>query len=211
MLFCGGTLTLQKPKSEVIIEVPEVENAYLLQRNHAELSGIKKYIPEEETIIGPVVEVHLKDVNADADITTEREFKIRIPHCINSEEDKAAVNVRWGTGNEDTVLQKLSKGTDYNVEERHITIRTKQLGLFVTSVPSTAASLGHMMVFPFGSLRKINNTTFVNVRVFLCSHLMAIADFREVRIKINYYHKMHKKHVKLPKFCTKKTTMKDNQ
>ena len=183
---------MQKPKSEVIIEVPEVENAYLLQRNQVGFSGVKKYIPEKESIIGPVVEVLLKDVNADTDLTAETEFKIRIPHCINSEEDKGTVIVRWGKGNEDTALQKLSKGTDYNVEERHITISTKQLGLFIISVPNTIQSLGHMMVFPFGSLRKIDHTTFVNVRVFLCSHLMAIEDFRKLSNRNNYCHKMHK-------------------
>ena len=90
----GESMTLQDLRSEVSVDIPSGIKATLWQKVHTEFSRFLHIVPDDECFIGPVVELHLKpfpDVESG-----QRQYRIKIPHCLHTEEEMSMVKVRCG-------------------------------------------------------------------------------------------------------------------
>ena len=90
----GESTTLQDLHSEVCVDIPSGIKATLWQKIHTEFSRFLHIVPDDECFIGPVVELHLKPFPGEE--TGQHQYRIKIPHCLQSEEEFSLVKVRCG-------------------------------------------------------------------------------------------------------------------
>ena len=90
----GESTTLQDLHSEVSVDIPKGNKATLWQKIHTEFSRFLHIVPDEECFIGPVVELHLKPFSDEE--SGQRQYRIKIPHCLQTEEELSLVKVRCG-------------------------------------------------------------------------------------------------------------------
>ena len=179
--------TVQAPDSEVSVTIWDGVRAILCQKVHTEFSQFREKIPKDECMIGPVVELYL--TNQCEENSKSKKYKIKIPHYLETEEQLSSVKVRCGDVNQDiafTELRRKFTSCDvmpyYKVDTTHIIIYTDNFSQFICSVCGKNESCHSIMVFPYGSIsqQKEDNTTRTKVKVYLCSPLYKIEDFKKV-------------------------------
>ena len=90
----GDAVTLQDPESNVSVDIPAGIKGILRRKIHTEFSRFLHIVPDEECFIGPVVELHLKPFPDDE--SEQHQYRIRIPHCLQTKEEMSLVKVRCG-------------------------------------------------------------------------------------------------------------------
>ena len=179
--------TVQAKDSEVEVTIPDGIKAILLQKVHTEFSQFRDIIPEDECIIGPVVELHVKTQHEV--YSTRKKYIIKIPHYLETEEQLSSIKVRYGDVTENidfTELRRKVTSRDvmpyYEVDSTHIIINTDNFSQFICTDCGKKESCHNIMVFPFGSLsqQEEDETTLTKVKVYLCSPLYKIVDFKTV-------------------------------
>ena len=177
----------QDTNSEVCVTIPRQGRAILWQKIYTEFSQFKGIVPEEECMIGPVVELHTS--NRSSQPSGKMHYKVRIPHCLKKDEQLASIKVRTGDVYRNIPFIELRKksGIDdgmqyYEVDERFITIYTPHFCQFVCSTCKKTYS-SFIMAYPFGTLiqEEEDEVSDVTVKVYLCCSLYDIDDFRTVR------------------------------
>ena len=193
-LLSGKADTLRRRNSEVSIETPERMQNILCRKIHTDLSRHEMNLPHDESIIGPTVEVQLAHGNEE----NQKEFILRIPHCLEMNEvsaikvrcidDKRKDSVRY------VVAKEQAMGTIpyFETNSSHVIIHTNHFSEYVCS-SSSDDCLTSIMAFPFGSMWKIEKISHVKVKVYLCCSLFKIQDFKTVSTEsrfINVYDNM---------------------
>ena len=183
----GEDVTLKDVKSAVSIDVPPNVEGTLWQKVHTEFSRFLHIVPEEECFIGPVAEFHLKTFKKDE--TSRHRYRIKIPHCLQTEEQMSSVMVRCGDTRMKAAFFDLPRKENlddlepgFAVNGTHIVIFSHHLSDFVCSCKKTSCDF--IMVFPFGNLtphQELNMTT-AKITVYLCPSLYKIEDFQQVRM-----------------------------
>ena len=177
---------LQAKDSDVVVTVPERVRALLWQKVHTEFSQFRDIIPDDECMIGPVVELYLQ-----SKVHLRREkYIIKIPHYLETKEQLSSIKVRYGDANENipfTELKGMCIPSDdspyYEVDNTHIIIYTYNFSQFIcTACKKTTLSCHNIMVFPYGSIsqQEEDKTSRVKLKIYLCSPLYKIEDFKKV-------------------------------
>ena len=175
----------QETNSEVCVTIPRQGRAILWQKIYTEFSQFKGIVPEEECMIGPVVELHTS--NRSSQPSGKMHYKISVPHCLKKVEQLASIKVRTGDIYMNipfTELRRKSEVHDgmrcFEVDERFITIYTPHFCQFVCSACGKTCS-SYIKAYPFGILtQEEDGVSDVKVQVFLCCSLYDIEDFRMV-------------------------------
>ena len=164
-----------------------------------DLSNFGSIIPEDECFISPIVEVL-----APAE-TKKSSYILRIPHCLDEDDDKTKVKVRMIHENRNPAVVEVPKGNPgamyYNINDRYIKLRTKHftkvicticqtpyhcldriVGLFFAKFETQKQNSPLSKKFP-GFLRKKGSSQHdVEIRPYFCGATHIITDFREVLI-----------------------------
>ena len=190
----SGNEFLRARNSDVMIKIPTEIEDVLYRKIHTEFSKRDMMIPEEESIIAPVVEVHLKNLKIRrAGEGPKRHFEMKIPHCLQSEEETSKVVLRYGeVDGEEKELHVMqtkeefdSKGTGpyFEVDSRHIIVHASHFCFLVPSL-LRGIYLPFLEAVSCVTLEqsKCRNKTDVTVNVYLCSSLGEIPDFGEVTV-----------------------------
>ena len=180
----GESTTLQDLHSEVSVDIPSGIKATLWQKIHTEFSRFLHIVPDDECFIGPVVELHLKPF-PDKE-SGQRQYRIKIPHCLQTEEERSYVKVRSGDlGKKIPFLEMQNKqGSSgkipcYEVDEHHIIVHTNHFSDHICSA-CFPSCFSNITAYPFGNLFPSRNKTEVVIEVFLCCSLYNIEDFKSV-------------------------------
>ena len=192
-VLTGEEVTLQDLKSAVSVDVPKDVEGIFWQKVHKEFSRFKKVVPEdpeEECFVGPVVELHLNPFEKEE--KRQHQYRIRIPHCLETAEEISSVMVRCGDTRGKQIFfdlprkQSLDFEPGFVVNSTHIVIFSRHLSDFVCSCKKK--SCDSIMAFPFGNLTTLEevNMTTVSVSVYLCPRLYKIPDFQQVRRNLKY-------------------------
>ena len=148
----GEATSLQGNKSDVKLEIKEgcSKRAYLMEVR-TDLSSFGSIIPDDECFISPIVKVL-----APAETSTSS-FILRIPHCLDENDEKIKVKVRIIHENRNPAVVEVpvrAKCTDgvlfYDIEDRFIELHTKH---FCFVACTYCAS-------PFHCLNRINSLWF---------------------------------------------------
>ena len=186
-LISKKAITLQDTHSQVSVDVLEGIEGSIWQKVHTNISVFQQVIADEkECMAGPVVELYIKSQNGET-LSDNHRYRIRIPHCLKTEEQLSLVKVRCRNIHGNIPFEEIPRGIHANetgpyfeVDKNHIIIFTNHFSQFVCSTCSKACDC--IMAFPFGSLilTEDNNMTTASVKVILCPSLYNIEDFWKV-------------------------------
>ena len=182
----GESTTLQDLQSGVTVDVPKGIKGILWQKIHTKFSRFLHIVPDEECYAGPVVELHLVPFLEEE--TGQQQYKIKIPHCLNTEGERSSLKVRSGDVRKKVDFQELKnkqkasgKIPFYEVDETHVIIYTNHFTEYICSSCSKTC-LSYIMAFPFGTIfpGEDGDNTQIKVEVYLCCSLYNIEDFKTV-------------------------------
>ena len=197
----GEATSLQGDKSDVMLEIKEgcPKRAYLMEVR-TDLSNFWSIIPDNECFISPIVEVL-----APAETKTST-YVLRIPHCLDEDDDKRNVRVRMIHENRNPAVVEVlvrAECTDdflfYDIDSNFIELHTPHFTTIACTICQT----------PFHCLNKINSFLFakfntqkrnitqgekgsdkpqtqihsrhdVEIRPYFCGIVQGLSDFREV-------------------------------
>ena len=101
----GEATNLQGDKSDVRLDIKEgcPKRAYLMGVR-TDPSSFESFIPDDECFISPIV-----DVLAPAETSTSS-YMLRIPHCLDEDDDRTKVKVRMVHENRNPAVVEVPKG-----------------------------------------------------------------------------------------------------
>ena len=183
----GEATSLQGDKSDVKLEIKEgcPRRAYLMEVR-TDPSSFGSIIPDDECFISPIVEVL-----APAETSTSS-YTLRIPHCLDEDDDRRNVKVRLIHENRNPAVVEVPKGNAgalyYNIIGRFIGLHTTHFCLVVCTYCDK----------PFHCLGRINSLWFakfetelqetatfqhdIEIRPYFCGVIQAMVDFRKVKL-----------------------------
>ena len=184
----GKSQTLKPPDSDVSLTIPDGVYTILEGCVHTDHSRFVIAIPADECIISPMVEFHHHPLHdEEAENTTEQRYTIKIPHCIPHKSRWRYIKVRKGDISKKEEFIEIKRGrqaekekTSYDIGEHFITIHTTHFTDFTCTICKDTFCSDLAMVFLFGSLRPLEDSTVVKVQPFLCSFLYVIEDYKQV-------------------------------
>ena len=183
----GKTISLQGDKSDVKLEIKEgcPKRAYLMEVR-TDPSSFGSTIPDDECFISPIV-----DVIAAAETNTSS-YTLRIPHCLDEEDDRSKVKVRLVHENRVPAVVEVPKGNAgplyYDINDRFIELHTTHFTKVICTICQT----------PYHCMGRINSLWYakfetqlqedaifqhdVEIRPYFCGVIQAMVDFREVKL-----------------------------
>ena len=186
----GEAISLQGDKSDVKLEIKRgcPKRSYLMEVR-TDLSSFVSIIPDDECFISPIVHVL-----APAETNTSS-YVLRIPHCLDEDDDKTKVKVRMIHENRKPTVVEVPKGNAgslfYNINEKFIELHTTHFTQVICTICQT----------PYHCLNTAVNYWFarfdshhqkaagllhdVEIRPYFGGVLHAIVDFRKVTLILN--------------------------
>ena len=189
----GEATSLQGDKSDVRLEIEEgcPKRAYLMEVR-TDPSSFESIIPDDECFISPIV-----DVLAPAETSTSS-YILRIPHCLDEDDDRTKVKVRMVHENRNPPVVEVPKGNAgalyYDIDDRFIELHTTRFCKVICTICQN----------PFHCLQRIHSVWFAKfdteeqevvttnhsaslhhdivIRPYFCGVIHTIIDFRKVRI-----------------------------
>ena len=132
----GEAISLQRDKSDVKLEIKKgcLKRAYLMEVR-TDLSNFGSIIPDDECFITPIVEVL-----APAE-TSNSYYILRIPHCLDVDDDRSNVKVRMIHENRNPAVVEVPKGNAgalyYDIDDRFIELHTKHFCQVICTICQT--------------------------------------------------------------------------
>ena len=182
-------ISLQGEKSDVKLEIKEgcPKGSYLMEVR-TDLSKFRSFILDDECFISPIVHV-LTPAE-----TSNSAFILRIPHCLDEDDDRTKVKVRLIHVNRNPPVVEVPKGNAgslyYNIDARFIELHCTHFCHVICSICET----------PYHCLKRINTIWFakfdteqqnagqaptfrhdVEIRSYFGGAQHFIVDFRKVR------------------------------
>ena len=145
----GEAISLQGDRSDVKLEIKEgcPKRAYLMEVR-TDLSSFESVIPDDECFISPIVEI-LSPAE-----TSSSSYTLRIPHCLDEDDDRTKVKVRLINENRNPSVVEVPKGNAgalyYDIDAKFIELHTKHFCLVICTYCDR----------PYHCLGRINNLWF---------------------------------------------------
>ena len=132
----GEAISLQGNKSNVKLEIKEgcPKRAYLMEVR-TDPSSFESIIPDDECFISPIV-----TVLAPAE-TSSSSYVLRIPHCLDEDDNKTKVKVRMVHENRNPAVVEVPKGNAgslyYDIDDRFIELHTTHFCTIICTICQT--------------------------------------------------------------------------
>ena len=185
----GETTSLQGDKSDVRLEIKEgcPKRAYLMEVR-TDPSSFGSIVPDNECFISPIVEIL-----APAE-TNRSNYVLRIPHCLDEDDDRTKVKVRMVHENRTPAVVEVSKSNAgalyYDIDARFIELHTTHFTKVICTICQTpyhcTERINNLWFARFDSSEqnqhlKMNNLSHnVEIRPYFGGILYKIIDFRKV-------------------------------
>ena len=181
----GEATSLQGDKSDVKLDIKEgcPKRAYLMQVR-TDPSSFGSIVPDDECFISPIVKVL-----APAETNTSQ-YVLRIPHCLDEDDDRTKVIVRLLHENRNPAVVEVPKGNAgalyYDINARFIVLHTTHFCQVICTICQTPYHCrGRIDNFWFANFHteQLDSTTFhneVEIRPYFGGVIHKIVDFRKV-------------------------------
>ena len=192
---CVGTVshgeqrTLQAPESDISVYIPEGSDGLYLTKIHTDHSVMRDHsvVPDDECVISAVVEVQQIQQSNDREKNHNRNFFIKMPHCVPNEESLKFVKVRKGNMLRNMKFEEFPRMNATNVSDcftvdsKFITIHTKTFSVFVCTICKNVCQ-AITQVLLFGGFQPLpeRQLSWVKLKSFFCCPLLSIKEFAEV-------------------------------
>ena len=195
----GEAISVQGDKSVVKLEIKEgcPKMAYLMQVR-TDLSNFMSIIPDNECFISPIVEVL-----APAQTSTSS-FLLKIPHCLDEDDDRSKVKVRMIHENRNPAVILVPERVECtdgvlfdDVDDDFIELHTNHFCLVVCTYcdrPFHCLGRINSLFYAKFERQQQENTTLqhdVEIRPYFCGVVQTMMDFRKVVFqRPQYYYKI---------------------
>ena len=184
----GEAISLQGDRSDVKLDIKEgcPKRAYLMEVT-TDPSSFESNIPDDECFISPIV-----DVLAPAKTETSS-YTLRIPHCLDEDDDWTKVKVRLIHENRNPAAVEVPKGNAgalyYGIDDRFIELHTTHFCQVVCTICRTPyhcrERISSLWFARFETTEKIQDLGLklfhnVEIRPYFGGILYKIIDFRKV-------------------------------
>ena len=180
----GEAISLQGDKSDVKLEIKEgcPKRAYLMEVR-TDPSSFGSIIPDDECFISPIVEVL-----APAETNTSS-YMLRIPHCLDEDDDRTKVKVRLIHENRNPAVVEVPKGNTgalfYDINDKFIELHTTHFCQVICTICQTPYYCrNRISSFWFARFdtqeQKTQVLHDVEIRPYFSGVLHTIVDFKEV-------------------------------
>ena len=181
-------ISLQGPKSDVALEIAgESPPRPYLMDVRTDPSSFESIIPDDECFISPIV-----DVLAPAETSTSS-YILRIPHCLDEDDDRTKVKVRMVHENRNPAVVEVPKGNAgalyYDIDDRFIELHTTHFCKVICTICQTPYHCrGRISNFWFAKYDTQGDETEVGssflhdveIRPYFGGVLQTTVDFRKV-------------------------------
>ena len=183
----GEARTLKAPQSDVSLSLPKGSKGLFISRAHTDHFRFKDFIPDEECIIGPPIELEQPEKQKDGVF-----YIIKIPHCLPDKKSWKDIKVRYGNIHRRKQFQEvprrgmMSNGDMYfEVKDGFILIYTQHFSHFTCTACNRTCNSA--IAFLFGNLRvsEAENASKAQIKAYICSTLYSSQDFVSVNINIS--------------------------
>ena len=166
---------MQGPGSSVKMEIPDGIHGFIYGHIHTSVQPFMSIIQQDRCLVAPVLEYVL---SFEEPAEYPPIFKITTPHAITKKELLASVVVQRGDIHRNKpFVRHLCR---YEVDEQHITIYTSTFSQFICT-GCDGVCRGQARAFIFGKiLQHPSLDPFTSIRLYLCSPLYNIKDYRTV-------------------------------
>ena len=182
----GDATSLQRDKSDVKLEINEgcPKRAYLMEVR-TDPSSFESFIRDDECFISPIVEVL-----APAETSTSS-FVLRIPHCLDKDDDRNKVKVRTIHENRIPAVVEVPKGSAgalfFDIDDRFIELHTTRFCTVICTICQTPYHCrGRINSFWSASYDTEKQTAHVEIRPYFGGVLHTIVDFMQVLLTTRY-------------------------
>ena len=198
----GEATSLQGDKSDVKLEIQKgcPKRAYLMEVR-TDPKSFSSVIPDDECFISPIVEVL-------APARTETSsYTLRIPHCLDEDDDRTKVKVRLVHENQAPAVVEVPKGNAgalyYDIDARFIELHTKHFTTVICTICQTPYHCrGRINSFWFARFDTQEQKTCilhdVEIRLYFGGVIHSVVDFRQVMLVLCnqciYFHVLHLNH-----------------
>ena len=136
-------------------------------------------IPDDECFISPIVEV-LTPAE-----TSTSSYVLRIPHCLDEDDDKTKVKVRMIHENRRPAVVEVPKGNAgalyYDIDDRFIELHTTHFCQVICTICQTPYHCrGRINSFWFARFDTEHQSAHVEIRPYFGGVLHTIVDFKQV-------------------------------
>ena len=176
----GEATSLQGDKSDVKLEIKEgcPKRAYLMEVR-TDTSTFRSIIPDNECFISPMVEIL-----APAKTNTSR-YILKIPHCLDKDDDRTKVKVRLVHENRIPVVVEVPKGNAgalyYNINAGFIDLHTTHFTIVICTICDTPYHCrGRINSLWFARFDTERQSSHVEIRPYFGGVLHSILDFKQV-------------------------------
>ena len=184
----GKSCAILNPSPSVCLQIPDVgQTRYFSISIHLDRAQFAEVIPNNECLVAAIPEFHSFPERT---LPDNKFYKIKLEHCLKSAEDRKLLIVRQGcvrTRDQFEEIHYFPQATKdaafYEVDEQHITIYTHHFTEFICTVCNKVCEQKARLLI-FGSLNRVNDSTKVTVRPFMCSSLYSIDIFRQVTLML---------------------------
>ena len=175
---------LKDEYSSISLSIMEGVEGIIFQAIHTDMSIFSSAIPQWECFISPVVEVHCHQLKREQKEDTVR-YCLKIPHYLETSFQQ--IKVRCGDLNQNKPFEEIphkssihsTTGMFFEADRKYIRVyATHFCQIVCSSCKQTCSSF--ILALPFGTLQHFEHCTLMKVKVYLCSALYKIEDFRTV-------------------------------
>ena len=176
----GNAVVLQSPGSDVRLFTPKGIHGLITSYVHTTPTLFLNELSPNECLISPIVECHFTCFQ---EMSMERYFEIRIPHCLTQKKYLKDIIVWHGDINKNIPFSELpSKDNEcfFKIHEKYISVFTPHFSQFFCTICDTVCQ-SEAKAFVFGSLSPPQHTPIsAAVRLYVASPLYKIQDFKNV-------------------------------
>ena len=176
----GEATSLQGNRSDVKLEIKEgcPKRAYLMEVR-TDPNSFSSIIPDDECFISPIVKVL-----APAETETSS-YTLRIPHCLDKDDDKSKVKVRMIHENRNPAVVEVPKGNAgalyYDIDDRFIELHTTHFCQVICTICETPYHCrGRINSLWFARFDTEQQSSHVEIRPYFGGVLHTIVDFKQV-------------------------------
>ena len=176
----GRETVLKAPDSNMRFHIPPDVEAFVYGHAHTGVQDFLSHIPEDECLVAPIAEYYCA-YKHETQGTREDPFKIMISHCVKDRDALSSIRVRHGDIYKNKPFEEINW---FQVDDSYITIFTNTFSQFICTSCQRVCH-GQGKGFVFGNLIKYPSLQpLSSVRLYLCSPLYNIKDYRKVKTPI---------------------------
>ena len=168
----GERVLLKGPSSDVQLTIPEGSQGFISGHAHTDIKPFLKHIPQSECLVSPIVEYN----SFLSCQSHEGLFEIRVPHCVKDQKQFEHFRVWHGDIHNDVPFVET---LTFKVHDRFVTILTSSFSQFFCTICQERC-YGNPIAMIFGCVVPWVYPFQTALRVYMCSPLYDILDFKEV-------------------------------